>query len=456
MKQNKAQEWAGSVATNPKHSAYKLVRQISAIENDMSLLGKLRSRTPSTKNSPIRRPSPLMDYSNYVPVRKQSITPSRDLSHDLQKSQIDFKFKELQDKTNGLDKRSKRFEAEMSTIKRKIQLEMRSLMQLKVRRGDLKLSKELHTVLGKLGHCFLRVGFQQLKLADEMSLRRERRLVRKMEQYRAEAVFKRWRDYYLKETALEAALTQITAKKLAEQKAKKVLQTWRAVLRTGGNKAKLSKTISFDSRANGFDLRPIMTPKTRQVSKVTVASLLRVSPSWLSKVKQTSALKRRYNSQIVSKNNSPVPSSTSTSQARSPITKAKGGKPKGLRSKSAIDLADSFSEQSAVQHYHRHLLNISLSELRSLVKAKNTLADNHFYKTRLTLCMKALKPELSTESTDSAYEPVVRHYRLIRLLPLLQAWKSYAHTSKLSKQRERRRSDMQIRVGNWLNDRSFN
>eukprot|EP00359_Climacostomum_virens_P001670 CAMPEP_0204896594 /NCGR_PEP_ID=MMETSP1397-20131031/254_1 /ASSEMBLY_ACC=CAM_ASM_000891 /TAXON_ID=49980 /ORGANISM="Climacostomum Climacostomum virens, Strain Stock W-24" /LENGTH=445 /DNA_ID=CAMNT_0052064227 /DNA_START=167 /DNA_END=1503 /DNA_ORIENTATION=+ len=408
MRQNKAHEWAGSVASNPRHSAYTLVTQLDAIENDLSLLGKLRSRTPSTKNSPLRRPSPLKDYSNYVPVRKQSRTPSRDHGNDVRKSHIEQKFKELQDKTKGLDLKSKQFEAEMLSIKRKIKFEQRSLMQLKVKRGDRKLSLELHSVLGKLSHCFLRKSFQQLKQSDDVAVRRERRIVRKMEQYRAGEIFKHWRDYYLKEAAVEAALTHITTQKLNQRRAKKVLEVWSALARVEGTKrAKLSKTISYDARANLIDMKPTMTPKSRNATKITVASLLRVSPSWLNKVKKSplTGTNRRYNSTVVTKTSSPVPSSTSTSPVRSKLTipSGKNAKPRLMRPHSALTVMESSDEKKSDAHYKTHLKTYAFHIMKRIIQANRVFADNHFRKKKLSTCFSAMKPDLSTESTDSAF-----------------------------------------------------
>jgi hypothetical protein len=451
----RAQEWAESIAANPRHSAYNVISQLEVIEHDLSLLGKLRYRSPSVKNSQLGCPSPLKDYSSYVPVRQRSQANLRDLSADSKKSAVDSKFKELQAKTKGLDQRSRQFETDMMSIKRKIKLEQRSLMQLKVRRGDHKMSRQMQLILGKLSTCYLRTAFQQLKQADERSVRRERRIVRRMEQYRAGAVFKHWSDSFLRKLAEEAALTNYASQALNKRRSQIVLRGWHRLTLAKDHRRALSKTVCLDSRPN--DKKP--TPMKTKGSRVMVASIMRVSPTWLHKVRKFHSPlgNRRFSSQIVMMESSPVPSSQSTSPSKTKILapKIKPVRLRALRSHSATELAESVKLKQADGHYHKHLAQMSLSRLTEVLKEKSLKADLHFQARRLIQCFQALKPEskleLQSDSFNSTRELVVEQFRLTKAaLPLLQAWKSYSQTSRQSRQREQRQCEMQAKVNSWL------
>jgi hypothetical protein len=451
---HKAQEWAESIAADPQHSAYNVISQLEVIENDLSLLGKLRYRSPSINNSPLGCPSPLKDYSSYVPVRQRPPANLRDISADSKKSAINSKFKELQAKTKRLDQRSKQFESDMMSIKRKIKLEQRSIMQLKVRRGDPRMSREMQLILGKLSTCLLRTAFQQLKQTDELSVRRERRLVRKMEQYRAGAVFKHWSDSFLRRSAGEAALTKYASQALNRRRSKAVLSAWHKLTLAKDNRRVMSKTICLDSRPN--DKKPTLM-KTKG-SRVMIASIMRVSPTWLHKVRKSHSPlgNRRFISQVVTMASSPVPSSESTSPSKTKILapQAKPARLKAQRSHSAIELAETAKLKQADAHYLKHLAQMSLSRWTEVLKKKPVKADLHFQARRLTQCFQALKPELQLDSFDSRSEPAVQQFRLTKAaLPLLQAWKSYTQTSRQSRLREHRQCDMQAKVNSWLKAR---
>jgi hypothetical protein len=198
--------------------------------------------------------------------------------------------KELQEKTRGLDTRSKQFEADMMSIRRKIKTEQRSLMHLKLRRGDPKLTREMHLTLGKLGRPFLRVGFRQFKQSDERKQQRDLRLIRQMEQYRKGTLFKQWREDYLKRAAIEAAMTMHSVHRLNQFRAKTALQYWNRHCKSASSK--LSRTL----RAKVNDKAQLLTPKHSKGVKAT--SVMRVSPSWLQKIRRSPVDIKRIGSNL--------------------------------------------------------------------------------------------------------------------------------------------------------------
>lgn len=174
---------------------------------------KSPSPTRSPRHSPVQRhitSSSTKDYSAYVPVRKEKNPATSERSQTTQLplrvltesnrtlTKAGDKFKELQRKRMNLENESHKLEEKMKEIRRKVEIESKSLKKISNRRPVPRshcslFVQKIKKIVMKKSKLFNSIGFEKIKKISDEHMKTEKIKISKFQHNVLRRLIKGWR-----------------------------------------------------------------------------------------------------------------------------------------------------------------------------------------------------------------------------------------------------------------------